>query len=61
MRIGILSRKICVDLLVVYTRCVREVYLPEVPLKACLRRLLVGCGVVRQCALPRMYTAILLF
>jgi hypothetical protein len=61
MRIGILSCKIGVDLFVVRTRCVSEIHLAEVPLKAFPRHLLFGCGALRHRALPRVYTAILVF
>jgi hypothetical protein len=61
MRIGILSCKIGVDLFVVRTRCVSEIHLAEVPLKAFPRHWLFGCGALRHRALPRVYTAILVF
>ena len=60
MGIGICSRQIRVDLIVVRSRCVAEVHFPKVLLKACSGCLLLGCGALLQCAVPHLATPILL-
>ena len=52
MRISILASKIRVDLLIVRTRCLSEVYLTEVPLKAFPCRLFLFVGALRPSTLP---------